>query len=184
MFRRESDLHRRTQFQIHLLNMNDTIASLCEQLVSEMVEASLDCVMLMRSSSDCSPAKRGNSCNPPTSAAPTNTNTKVDSFQSLPLNSSPTNAELRQEGRTKPQFRAKRPASSMLPNPNSKVSCNAREKKGSLLTVHPGGKGWVRACEHQRDGEAFEVEFFLYVLLSIWFAVCNAENERIDCLRP
>ena len=139
MFTRGSDLHRRTQFQIHLLNMNDTIASLCEQLVSEMVEASLDCVM--RSSLDCSPAKRGNSCNPPTPAAPTNTNTKVDSFLPLPLNSSPTNAELRQEERTKPQFRAKRPASSMLPNPNSKVSCNAREKRESLLTVHPGGKG-------------------------------------------
>ena len=182
MFPRGSDLHTRTQFQIHLLNMNDTIPSLCEQLVSEIVEASLDCVM--RSSLDCFPAKRGNSCNPPTSAAPTNTNTKVDSFQPLPLNSSLTDAELGQEGRTKPQFRAKRPASSMLPNPNSKVSCNGREKRESLLTVHPGGKGWVWACEHQRDGGAFEVEFFLYVLLSIWFAVCNAENERIDCLRP
>jgi len=100
--------------------MNDTIPSLCEQLVSEIVEASLDCVM--RSSLDCFPAKRGNSCNPPTSAAPTNTNTKVDSFQPLPLNSSLTDAELGQEGRTKPQFRAKRPASSMLPNPNSKVA--------------------------------------------------------------
>ena len=137
MFTRGSDLHRRTQFQIHLLNMNDTIASLCEQLVSEMVEASLNRVM--RSSLDCFPVKRGNCCNPPTSAAPTNTNTKVDSFQ--PLNSSPTDAELGQEGPTKPQFRAKRPASSMLPYPNSKVSCNAREKRESLLAVHLGGKG-------------------------------------------
>ena len=125
MFPRGSDLHTRTQFQIHLLDMNDTIASLCEQLLSEMVEASLDCAM--RSSLDCSPAKRRNSCNPPTYAAPTNINTRVDPFQ--PLNSSPTDAELGQEGRTKPQFRAKRPASSLLPNPNPKVSCNAREKR-------------------------------------------------------
>ena len=125
MFPCGSDLHTRTQFQIHLLNMNDTITSLCEQLVSEMVEASLD--HAMRSSLDCSPATRGNSCNPPTSAAPTNTNTRVDPFQAL--NSLPTDAELGHEGRTKPQFRAKRPASSTFPNPNSKVSCNAREKR-------------------------------------------------------
>ena len=45
-----------------------------------------------------------------------------------------------------------------IQTPRSAATQGRRE---SLLTVHPGGKGWVWACDHQRDGGAFEVEFSL-----------------------